>query len=112
MIDGDKTGLNGRLGEMDERLRSERQQPRSDSDRIAVLVPCYHIETWLLWLSEVRDNVNEAQQCKDRFNHAEQRGEVSVEQAATALAMPHDPTDLPSIKHARVEFTERVGRDD
>lgn len=112
VIDGDKHGLKARLGELDERLKNEHEKPRSDSDRIAVLVPCYHIETWLLWLCDRRDNVDEARHLKDEFNQAERSGNASVDKAATALAKPHDPTDLPSIARARLELTAQVGGDD
>ena len=111
VIDGDKHGVDTRLKTLDSLLRDAKEPALSNADRVAVLVPTYSVETWLLWLSDERDNVDEATDCKNRFRSVETSGKASVEKAATALAMAADPTDLPSIAKARVEL-KLVGSDD
>ena len=51
MIDGDATGLAGRIGQLDESCRLSHIAPRTDADRVVLLVPERNIETWLAYLN-------------------------------------------------------------
>ena len=51
MIDGDAAGMVGRLRRLDESCRLSRITPRTDADRVVLLVPERNIETWLAYLS-------------------------------------------------------------
>ena len=50
MIDGDAAGLVGRIRQLDESCRLSRITPRTDADRVVLLVPERNIETWLAYL--------------------------------------------------------------
>ena len=51
MIDGDAAGMAGRLRQLDESCRLSRITPRTEADRVVLLVPERNIETWLAYLS-------------------------------------------------------------
>ena len=51
MIDGDRTGVEGRTQRFDDACREKQIEPRKDSEGILVLVPTWNIETWLFWLA-------------------------------------------------------------
>lgn len=50
VIDGDNLGVDGRQQQLQEALRADQQPERTKEERIAILVPTWSIETWLLWL--------------------------------------------------------------
>lgn len=47
VIDGDDRGAASRTGNLREILKNEGAEPLSDKERIAVVVPCRNIETWI-----------------------------------------------------------------
>lgn len=49
--DGDAAGLAARKSELDETLAARGLAPRRDDEKIAVVVPCRNIETWLAFLA-------------------------------------------------------------
>ena len=51
MIDGDADGMAGRLRRLDESCRLSRITPRTDADRVVLLIPERNIETWLAYLN-------------------------------------------------------------
>ena len=51
MIDADAAGVVGRLRQLDESCRLSRITPRTDVDRVVLLVPERNIETWLAYLN-------------------------------------------------------------
>ena len=54
MIDGDTAGSVERMRQLDESCRLSGITPRTDADRVIVLVPERNIETWLAYLGESR----------------------------------------------------------
>ena len=50
MIDGDTAGSVQRMRQLDESCRLSGIAPRTDADRVIVLVPERNIETWLAYL--------------------------------------------------------------
>lgn len=51
MIDGDVAGLTERMRQLDESCGLSGIEPRTDDDRVIVLVPERNIETWLAYLA-------------------------------------------------------------
>lgn len=51
MLDGDASGVNARLTELDEACSQSSVPLRDKADRVAVLVPTWNIEAWLAYLS-------------------------------------------------------------
>ena len=50
MIDGDKEGVEARLHSLDKSCSNKNVSLRKNSEKIAVLVPTWNIETWLAYL--------------------------------------------------------------
>lgn len=51
MIDGDERGMTRRRQELAERLRAAGDPALDPADpRFVIVVPCWHIETWVAWL--------------------------------------------------------------
>jgi len=51
MIDGDEKGIQRRQQEFAAKLRAAGKPPIDPGDpRFVVIVPCWHIETWIAWL--------------------------------------------------------------
>ena len=47
VIDGDKPGYASRCGEIARKLTEKNMAPLSDKERVALVVPCWSIETWV-----------------------------------------------------------------
>ena len=77
VVDGDESGLKGRLAEIGQSARDELDE------RIAICVPSRTVETWELWLCGRRD-LDETTQYKDEFRHQVAKGSMSPRQAAKA----------------------------
>ena len=50
IIDGDNTGVDGRLRQLDEATRRRGIGGRSPADQVAIFIPTWNIETWLAYL--------------------------------------------------------------
>lgn len=103
-IDGDHLGLTARKQSFDEALADAGLAPRGADERIALMVPCWSIETWLLGLLAVAD-VDEGKSLKQTF---ERRGRSrrDVREAAARWGTAHG-LSLSSLLDAEQEL-ERV----
>lgn len=107
VIDGDRFGLRDRLATLDEALRDDELSARASDEPIAVLVPSWSIETWLLAL--LGEPVDEAEARKHEFEkrlRARRERELIRE---AAEAWESRPVALPALHAARAEL-ERLGR--
>lgn len=109
-IDGDRKKLQGRLRELDRKLREAGIPERGNDEKIAVFVPTRSIETWELWLCGARD-LDEEMDCKRRFQEAGRCGDVSPKKAVEswfrALSEEEEraeKTSVPSLAEGRLEI--------
>jgi hypothetical protein len=63
-LDGDNEGFARRLERLGEQLREEELAPRAEGEAIAVLVPKWSIETWILFFHEGIE-IPESERSKD-----------------------------------------------
>jgi hypothetical protein len=113
VIDGDATGLRGRLEEVQGCL-SAGGLPGADSDpRIAVCVPCRNVETWELWLLGRRD-LDEVTDYKT-VTHGALRGvkrQGLVKRWFSPLSDEErqlEQTRLPALAHGRAQLSRLQG---
>jgi hypothetical protein len=103
VVDGDSVGLVARL-------RSLCGQPnrRASTDRLAIWVPTWNIETWVLWLCGCQvkgHNVDEQSSYKGSIKQSD-FGSLSAQAAAKwEPPLQAEPTSVPSLAAARVELT-------
>lgn len=105
MRDGDNVGVDGRKAELDDELRSDGQEPRSQQELFVTPVPTWSIETWLLAL--VGDNVSgEHESLKEQFEHRFRRLEkITLRKAAKNWQNnPDGGSDLGSLVDGRLEL--------
>lgn len=106
VIDGDNVGVRGRVRDLEEQLevqvkRRRSVEPRGADERIAVFVPTWSVETWLLWLSGARD-VHEGQSYKHDPRVVD--GSVGRDRgAALAAFLRNREQGLASMEAARAE---------
>lgn len=50
LVDGDRTGVAGRLEELNCACEAQGIEPRQKDDRVAIVVPTWNVETWLAYL--------------------------------------------------------------
>ncbi|AUX40688.1 uncharacterized protein SOCE26_020890 [Sorangium cellulosum] len=113
VIDGDEHGVARRRQQLAQRLKESKLEPIAPSDPVAIVVPTWHIETWIAWLCGHRP-VDEQTRYKedDAAGYAVGRkitcGEYSPQRAVAAWTPPaHDEqTHVPALTEARRE----VGR--
>ena len=101
IVDGDRVGLADRL-----RLLCGDPDRREDTDRIAIWVPTWSIETWILWLSRRQVNgahVHERMGFKTAIRLDEQGGLVLQAVRAWDRPDPDEATHVPSLSAARRE---------
>lgn len=107
-VDGDREGAARRRQELERALRDAGQPPRTSDEAIALCVPTWSIETWLLWLTG-DDDVSETAPYKDtpRYARASEAGSATPRRAAMAFveALPRDgeAERVPSLADARRE---------
>jgi hypothetical protein len=115
VIDGDKHGVAQRRLQLQQILRAENLQPIDPSDPVAILVPTWHIETWIGWLcghrpmnEQTRYNGRDA---ADMDVHRRIEKQVYTAKLAVQAWNPpaHDePTHVPSLTVARSELKQRL----
>lgn len=116
VIDGDEKGILRRRQEFVALLKGAGEPAiEPDDPRFAVVVPCWHIETWVAWLCGHRP-VDE----QTRYKVADPQGasvarriksrEYSARLAAKSWTPPHadEPSRVPSLANARQEL-RRLG---
>jgi hypothetical protein len=94
-IDGDNVGFKRRLAELE-------AAPRDPADRLALLVPTWSIETWVLWL--LGEEVTESVTLKDRLKPPEFRKRLPDAIKAWRIERAQEATIMPSLSAARVEL--------
>ena len=106
VIDGDSTGLQGRL----EEVRSAAGfSGETWEERIATCVPCRNVETWEMWLCGNRE-VDEWTSYKQAFHREVERGTMSARQAVeawfaiTTESQQAEEERLPALAHGRKEL--------
>ncbi|MEK7704092.1 MAG: hypothetical protein AAB426_03970 [Myxococcota bacterium] len=103
MIDGDSVGRASRMSALD-----EAGGPRTNADHIAVFVPTWSIETWLVWLSGDSQNraaVTEAASYKAQVQRDDFARTAVVAVAAWEPMMADETMNVPSLTAARGEAT-------
>lgn len=95
LIDGDNAGLKGRFAQLE-------ADQRNSTDRIAILVPTWSIETWVLWLTH--ESVTESESCKERLSPSEFRARLSRAIGHWDEQRTDEARVVPSLKTAREEL--------
>ncbi len=99
IVDGDEKGWI-------QRVRSLVGDPdrRSEDDRIAICTPTWSVETWILWLSGKRPDIDETTKCKNDIQDKE--FETLLRRAVDLWhSAPREEADkLPSLHAARSEL--------
>jgi hypothetical protein len=115
VIDGDERGVASRRQQLAQALRDAHMDPITPSDPVAVVVPTWHIETWIAWLCGHRP-IDE----RTRYKHADaiggavgrliRDGEYTPQRAADAWTppAPDEATHVPSLTDARGELHHRL----
>lgn len=98
VIDGDNRGFCGRIQELDAAAGSTRQP----DERVAILVPSWSIETWVLWLG--CEDVTETQSLKTRVRQPEVIARAPAAARAWASPKPKEAIQMPSLTAARDEL--------
>ena len=116
VIDGDNHGVVRRRNELAKALRDAKKDPIDPSDPVAILVPTWHIETWIAWLSGHRP-VSELQRYKNDeplgrdVARKIKDGAYTPKLAVDAWSPPaaDEATHVPSLTDARAELSRRLG---
>ncbi len=97
VIDGDNKGVLERK----KQLSIAPHDPRAPCDRIAIFVPTWSVETWVLWLSGT--DVTEAKSYVSEVSP--ERFRERLESAISAWSSPraNEEKSVPSLSHARTE---------
>lgn len=103
--DGDSVGVIARKRELDDALRKADLDARTDDERIAVPVPTWSIETWLLALLG-GDDIDERQSLKAIF---ERKYDSSAIREAIRAWPQVDSLGLPSLVDGQDEMS-RIAR--
>jgi hypothetical protein len=97
MIDGDRVGVRQRKHELAEALRMRHFPARSETEPLAVLVPTWSIETWLIGL---RDDLNETTPLKEYLRDPTRE---HFAQAIERIVVPLDEEPLHSLSDGHNE---------
>lgn len=116
VIDGDKGGFTQRSQELAQLLRVAKRVPIGPKDRVVLLVPTWHIETWIAWLCGHRP-LNQGTRYNGRdaagmdVHRKLQKSEYTPKDAVDAWnpPAPDEPSHVPSLADARKELKQRIG---
>ena len=115
-IDGDNMGVSDRNTELDAKLRATGEQGRRMDEAIALLVPTWSIETWILFLHDgqvVPENQPSKEHLPARYKADKERGTLKSEvirQVRVAWTRGDSHPDLPSLEGGRAEVTRLILR--
>jgi hypothetical protein len=115
VVDGDERGVAARRQQLAQALRDAQMDPIGPSDPVAVMVPTWHVETWIAWLCGHRP-IDERTRYKpdDVAGGAVGRlirsGDYSPQRAADAWTPPasDEATHVPSLADTRGELRRRL----
>lgn len=102
IVDGDDRGRADRMSSL---FGGSRARP--DDDRIVACIPCWNIETWLLWLCRKPVDgreVDESRSYKESVNDRDVGGLVGAAVSAWEPPRPEEKSTLPSLSAARDEL--------
>ncbi len=99
VVDGDQLGVAAREVELAASLALAGESPRSATERIALCIPTWHIETWLLALDGL-SGLSESVKLKEQFEALNPQPDL----ASLAVRFFTLTPALPSIVHARTEL--------
>ena len=102
IIDGDNRGYASRCGEIAARLKAEDMAQLTDKERIALIVPCRNIETWVHhFAGEIAD---ETTNYKDLYRNAETLPQARAFADWVSDGNVEEVADLPALNAAREEL--------
>ena len=103
--DGDNDGVAVRKADLDAALAEGGQAWRGQDERVALPVPTWSIETWLLWLLG-HDELNESVPLKHMFErtYSGREEREALKRAAKAWTAQQRDDDLPSLLDGRTEI--------
>ncbi|WP_437726414.1 hypothetical protein [Sorangium sp. So ce861] len=115
VVDGDEHGVARRRQQLAQKLKDSKLEPIAPSDPVAIVVPTWHIETWIAWLCGHRP-VDEQTRYKEDdeagcvVGRKIERGEYSPQRAVDAWTPPaaDEEAHAPSLTEARREV-RRLG---
>lgn len=104
-IDGDALGVVLRKAQLDEALAEGGQKPRESTERVALCIPTWSIETWLRWLCG-RGPVEESTPYKRdaEFQRDKDKGAVTSKTAIEGWFAAVRPGEPPSLADGRAEI--------
>ena len=115
VIDGDNEGSDRRRRELALRLKDAKMAPIAVSDPVAIVVPTWHIETWIAWLCGHRPLDEQTRYKPDDVSGGVvgrkiRSGEYTPQRAADAWTppAPDEAIYLPALTEARLEV-RRLG---
>jgi len=104
--DGDNLGTPTRKDTFNDALEAQQLAPRLAAEAIAILIPTWSTETWLLGLFG-EQGVNESQTLKRQFERRKSMTRDDLRDAAAAWGTEAG-VDLPSLIDGRAEFQRIV----
>ena len=115
MIDGDEKGFQHRKNELAAKLK-DAHRPALDRDpRFAILIPCWHIETWIAWLCGHRPIDEQTRYKRDNQPGSEVGRKIKAREYSARLAVESwtapqrdETSHVPSLAYAREEL-KRLG---
>ncbi len=108
MLDGDADGVDARLTALDKACNQASVPPRDNTDRVAVFVPTWNIETWVAYLNG--ETVDEEKKNYPRLRRERDcRSQVDslVEMCREGRLREPSP---PSLRSACQEYRTRISR--
>jgi hypothetical protein len=109
MIDGDEQGMAARKRQFEQQLRAANVDP-ADPQRTALLVPTWHIETWIAWLCGHRPIDEVTRYKRDEVDRKIEAGDYSPKRAVEAWTpvAADEAAHVPALADARREVA-RLG---
>lgn len=107
-VDGDDVGVDARKRQLEKGLISQAIEPRGSDEPVAVLVPTWCVETWLLHLAGIAQPPETAQLKRDPKWHGETERLKTLALDKAAVGWSSFEPAPPSLRDGRVEAS-RVG---
>jgi hypothetical protein len=98
VVDGDSSGVQARM----KTLHPTAQDNRESSDRIAIFIPTWEIENWVLWLSGTY--VAESKSYKSDVDRDKFADLLKLAIPAWSSPRPNEENLVPSLSSARTEM--------
>jgi hypothetical protein len=106
VVDSDQEEVSARKRRFDEELQKVSMSPRTDSDRVAICIPKWNIETWIGWLASPSAGYDETRSYEEPVTKELVAKRISIQAVVAAWDNPLASSEkaLPSIRDARSEF--------